>query len=163
MDHLMERQKIGRFIEISSSDIESMLQKDSCRNETELCHLSNDSRGVSVRLEDTKPIPYFTELNVYYVDKYCTESLLAAIEQKRNNFSLSDFTNSIQYDKLDCKRYLRFNQERNFAKPEPRKHGKDKDNPEINALDIIDTNVLRLPNLKCLQILLALYSAYVYN
>ena len=158
--HLMERQKIGRFIEISSSDIESMLQKDSCRNETELCHLSNDTHGVSVRLEDTKPIPYFTELNVYYVDKYCTESLLAAIEQKRNNFSLSDFTNALQYDKLDCKRYLRFNKERNFAKTKPRN---DKENLESSAWDIIDTNVLHLPYLECLQILNPHFSSFDVN
>ncbi|CAC5358894.1 unnamed protein product [Mytilus coruscus] len=115
MAHLEEELNVGRFKEISSYKIESILQKDSCRSKTEFCHMSNNTHGLSVHLVDTKPIPYFSELNVYYVDKYCTESLLSVIERKGNNFSLLDFTNALQYDKLDYKRYLRFNEEKNFV------------------------------------------------
>ncbi|CAC5416963.1 unnamed protein product [Mytilus coruscus] len=160
MTHLQEKQKVGRFIEISSSDIESILQKDSCRNESEFCHMSNNTHGLSVRFVDTKPIPYFSELNVYYVDKYCTESLLSVIERKGNNFSLSDFTNVLQYDKLDCKRYLRFNEEKNFVQTKPRN---DRENLEFSALDIIDTNVLRLTNLQCRQLPNTYFSSFDVN
>ncbi|CAC5381950.1 unnamed protein product [Mytilus coruscus] len=79
--HLEEEQNVGRFIEISSYKIESILQKDSCRSKTKFCHMSNNTHGLSVQLVDTKPRPYFSELNVYYANKYCTESL-SSVETK---------------------------------------------------------------------------------